>query len=291
MKSLFIKGLYILVILFFLIIDLYPQEIPNGPVENSTIDNEVSEANGDVKEKEKDKPSKKVNMDFLVLYGLYNYLLSTTNISYNDENFVSFLSTDLRRSNDFGYGDSSFKDDTIYANSSYYENAVGLTINYNYSDTLKLIIDGETNNDSRGMFDNDLYVLNEKTQIYNREEKDKVKGNCKVIKKVLSQSLEWYIGVGSAQYVHRLIKVASEDPEKYKVNQINPEFGGEWVLAASNRIRFKAGHLYYDYLQEEEKNDWHFECESIYDMKLPLNILFSLGINYDLNRDREYPYT
>ena len=206
--SLFLSG-------FLFLTNIYAEDELNGSLENGTIENEVTEISND---KSKDKTSKNVNIDMLVLYGMYNYVLSTANISYNDENFVSFLSTDLKRSNDFGYGKSPFKDDTIYANSSFYENRIGLTINYNYSDTSKWILEGEANNDSRGMFDYDLYASHGKIQVYNREEKDKVKGNIKYINRLLTQSIEWYLNVGGAQYAHRLIKVASEDPEKSRVD-------------------------------------------------------------------------
>ncbi len=297
MKLVFIGRTVIFLFLtgFFFLSNLYAEEELNGSLENGTIENEATEISNDIS---KDKTSKNVNIDMLVLYGMYNYVLSTANISYNDENFVSFLSTDLKRSNDFGYGDTPLTDDTVYANSSYYENRIGLTINYNHSDTSKWILDGEANNDSRGMFESDLYTHSGKEQIYNREEKDKVKGNVKYINRLLSQSIEWYLNLGGAQYVHRLIGDASEDTAntrndsaRSRVNQINPEIGGEWVLAASNRIRFKLGYLYYDYLQEDESDDWHFQCESIYDMKLPLNILFSIGVKYDYNKDRKPPYT
>lgn len=264
--------------------------------DNSAVNDNIF----DVKENQDDaagKPSKNVNIDMLVLYGQYNYVLSTANILFNQDNFVSLLSTDLRRSNDFGYGDTPFTDDTVYANSSYYENKIGFTGNYNFSESWKGIFELEANNDSRGMFDKNVY-LDEwgagnvfGMQVYSREEKDKFKLNFKTITKAFSKSSEVYLNFSTAQYVHRLIKVASEDPEKSRVSQINPEFGGEYIWSASNRIRFKTNYLQYDYSEREVKDDWHLGGEVIYDSKLPQNFLFSLGLNFDMNEDvKSSPY-
>ncbi len=239
-----------------------------------------------------DKPSKNVNIDMLVLYGQYNYVLSTANISFNQDNFVSLLSTDLRRSNDFGYGKNLFTDDTVYANSSYYENKIGFMCNYNFSDEWKSIFDLEANNESRGMFNSDLYAREGNVQIYNREEKDKFKLNFKAITKAFEKSSEIYINLGTAQYVHRLIKVASEDPEKSRVSQVSPEIGGEYFWSASDRVRFKIDYLQYDYSSEDVNDDWHCGTEVIFDFKMPKNFILILGLNFDMNEDvEESPYS
>ncbi|MCU0822348.1 MAG: hypothetical protein MUC95_07745 [Spirochaetes bacterium] len=244
---------------------------------------------------ENNMPSKNFNIDMLVLYGQYNYVLSTANISFNQDNFVSLLNTDLRRSNDFGYGKTPFNDDTVYANSSYYENKIGFTGNYNFSDSWKAIFDLEANNDSRGMFDQSVYQREwgpANPQVYSREEKDKFKLNFKTITKEFSKSSELYFNLGTGQYVHRLIKVASEDPDKSRVNQVNPEFGGEYIWSASNRIRFKTDYLKYDYSTKEGRDDWHYEAEVIFDLKMPRNFLLSLGLNFDANEDvKDSPYS
>lgn len=292
----FITG--ILFLFIFMQVPLqtgYSREDIDGTDESEVVEGNIPEIEDEIKEGE---GSKNVNIDALVLYGLYNYVLSTASISYNEENFVSLLSTDLKRSNDFGYGHNPFTGDRIYANSSYYENKIGFTGSYNFPDSWKGIFELEANNDSRGMFDNDVYVEEWgeghpfSRQVYSREEKDKFKLNFKTLTKAFSKSSEVYIDFGSAQYVHRLIRVESGDPLKSRVNQINPEIGVEYIWSASNRVRFKTEYLQYDYSIDEAENDWHVSAEVIYDSKLPKNFLLSLGLNFDRNNDEERsPYS
>ncbi len=251
--------------------EIYPEENPDGIVKK-----EPAGIEEDIK---KDKQSKNFNIDMLILYGMYNNVFSTANLSYNDKDYVYLLTSDLRRSNDFGYkGDS-------YPNSSFYENKIGFTGDINVSETWKMIMDVEADNDSRGMFDNDIYSMMGKEQVYNREEKDKVKGNLKSIFKVFSRSLEWYMNIGGAQYAHRLIRVNSEDPVKTRVAQGNIELGGEFIWSASNRVRFKTGYFYNDYSDKHVKDDWHSDSEIIDDFKILKNFVISLGMNLDLNKD------
>ena len=102
--------------------------------------------------------SKNINIDMRVLYGQYNNMLSTINLSQEQDDFVYLLSANFKRSNDFGYNN------VTYENSSYYENKLGFTGNLQLTDKWRAILETEVNGDSRGMFDN---------TVYSREEKEK----------------------------------------------------------------------------------------------------------------------
>ncbi|RPI97397.1 MAG: hypothetical protein EHM32_01595 [Spirochaetales bacterium] len=50
----------------------------------------------------KNDRSRNVNIDMQVVYGQYNNMLSTINLSHEQENSVYLLSSYFKRSNDFG---------------------------------------------------------------------------------------------------------------------------------------------------------------------------------------------
>ncbi len=218
----------------------------------------------------KNERSRNVNIDMQVVYGQYNNMLSTINLSHEQEKSVYLLSSYFKRSNDFGYNGS------LFPNSSFNENRIGYTGNFNPTDSWKSILEAEVNNDSRGMFDN---------QWYSREEKDKGRISVKNISK-LSSSFEGYITVGGAEYRHRLNAIGATDSERSTLNHVTAEIGGEYIWSASNRVRGNALGGYYIY-QGDIPSDRYFSGELIDDFNLTPNLGLSFGVNVDVNRDEK----
>ncbi|MFH0974935.1 MAG: hypothetical protein V1874_04035 [Spirochaetota bacterium] len=234
------------------------EDVSNGDIDNPTSSDQASK-------------SKNINLDMQALYGIqYSQLFSGFNLSQEREKLVYLLSSNFNRSGDFGYNDE------IYVNSGFYENKLGLTVNWNWTDA-KLIIDGEADNESRGMFNN---------EVYSREEKGNNKISAKTIYKV-SPSTEIFFSMGGAWYKHSLIAIDSAEFTKSRVLQGNFKSGGEYVWSATNRMRLNAGVLYYDYMPEGVKNDRHFKGEVIDDFNINRNVGVSIGFGYVNNKDEE----
>ncbi len=232
--------------------------------------------NGDIDTKrnsEQENKSKNINLDLQGLYGIqYNQMFSGFSLSQERDRLVYLLTSKFNRSGDFGYNDK------IYLNSGFYENNAGLTVNWNWTDA-KLIVEGEADNGSRGMFNND---------VYSREETGNNKLSAKTIYK-LSDSTEVFFSFGGAYYKHSLIAIKSEEFAKSRVLQGDFKAGGEYVWSASNRMRLNAGLLYYDYVPHETENDRHFRCEIIDDFNFSRNLGVSIGIGYVNNKDENDP--
>ncbi|MBN2038634.1 MAG: hypothetical protein JW864_01235 [Spirochaetes bacterium] len=244
---------------------LYPQDI-SGPV--PTIPEDISDDEDNSANAYK---SKNINLDVQALYGpQFNQMISSLNLSQESESFVYLISSNFSRSGDFSYEDEE------YVNSGFYENNFGLTANWNWND-LKLIIEGEADNDSRGMFNN---------QVYSKEEKGKNKISAKTIYK-FSPSTEWSILLGGAWYKHSLVAVDPEDHLKSRLVQGNVKLGWEFVWSASNRLRINADYLYYDYKPDEIENDSNLKAEFFNDFSITRNLGFTVGAGYVKNEDDE----
>ena len=109
-----------------------------------------------------------MNIDMQVVYGQYNDMLSTVNLSQQQDKFVYLLQTYFEKSNDYGYNDKTFE------NTSYYQNRIGFTGDIKASETWKSLFDINVYNDSYGMADNTFF---------SREEKDNVTVDWKNIVK------------------------------------------------------------------------------------------------------------
>ncbi len=221
------------------------------------------------------KTSGNVNLDMKMVYGQYNSMLSTINLSQEVEDFVYLLNSYFKRSNDFGSGDE------IYQNSSFYEHNLGFSGNLTAADNWKSVFELELNNDSRGMFDND---------VFSREEKEKARLSLKNIFK-MSRSFELSLAFGGAQYVHRLRPTTSGEPENSRLNQINASLGGEYIWSTMNGIKFKTQYYYYNYQETGIENDQFFSGEIVDDFYLTKNIGVSLGGGLSLNRDDDPLYS
>jgi len=220
-------------------------------------------------EGETEKETENINVDMQVVYGRqYNNILSTMNLSHEKEDFVYLLSSSFKRSHDFGYNKR------VFENTSFYENNLGFTGSANVTENWKIIPDVEIDNNSRGMFDNDLY---------SREEMDKAKLTIKNIFKFTS-SFEGYLTAGGASYVHRL-RSRDDDDDRSKVNYVSLETGGELIWSASNRIRFIGSMTQNDYSPHTYERDRFWNSELIDDFNITRNFGVSVGGNCDYNND------
>ncbi len=219
--------------------------------------------------KDEKSSSARVNLDMKMVYGQYNSMLSTINLSQEAGDFVYLLNSYFKRSNDFGYGRE------IYQNSSFYEHNLGFSGNLNPTESWKTVFELELNNDSRGMFDND---------VYSREEKEKARLALKNIFK-MSRVFEISFALGGAQYVHRLRPTSDGEPENSRLNQVNAALGGEYIWSTTNGIKFKTQYYYYDYQESDIENDRFFSGEIIDDFHMTKNVGVSVGTGLCLNRD------
>jgi hypothetical protein len=213
--------------------------------------------------------SKNMNIDMQLAYGQYNNMLSTISLSQETDNFVYLLNSNIKRSNDYGYNN------TVYFNSSYYENKIGFLGNLNVADGWKTLFEGTVDNDSHGMFENKTYT---------REEKEKYSLSAKSTVRQ-SSSVEWYTLVNYAGYNHRLVAIDEPNNEKSNLNKLKGEFGGEYIMSAANRIKWDGTVVWYDYSLKNTRNDLYVRGEILDNFKLTTALGMSLGVNSAYNRD------
>ncbi|TAL31224.1 MAG: hypothetical protein EPN93_18245 [Spirochaetes bacterium] len=209
-----------------------------------------------------------VNVDMQIGYGQYNNVLSSVNLSNEQEDAVYLVSASLKRSDDFGYNAN------VYRNSSYSEDKIGYTGNFNISDTWRSLIEAEVYNDSRGMFDN---------AVFSREEKNEARFSLKNVYK-LSNQFECFLLAGGGEYTHRLRPMLPQDRIEGRLFYGDMNIGGEYIWSASNRVRGKSEFYYYNY-RGESPEDMHSSSELVDDFNLTRNVGISVGLNADFNKD------
>lgn len=240
---------------------------------NSEAVKEIEAGSSETADLEKKKKTKNINVDMQVIWGpQYNNMLSTINLSHEQEGMASLLSSYFRRSNDFGYNKKT------YDNSSFYENKIGYTGNFNTSELNKSIFEIDINNDSRGMFNN---------PVYSREEKDKARFSIKDIYKYsnvseLNAVLSW------GDYIHRLNPIELANRERSKLNQYKLELGWDYIWSSSNRLHLNSTSSYYSYFSGVN-DDYYLNAEIIDDFNLTKYIGISGGLHYNYNRDNLSP--
>ncbi|MCX7679222.1 MAG: hypothetical protein N2316_08370 [Spirochaetes bacterium] len=253
---------------FFAIAALLLIAITVFPISAIAQQSRSTEIEDEHKDDEATSPAN-VNLDMKMVYGQYNSMLSTINLSQESGDFVYLLNSNFKRSNDFGYADE------MYQNSSFYEHAIGFVGNLNVSDNWKTVFDLELNNDSRGMFDN---------SVFSREEKEKARFSLKNVIKT-SRTFELSLVAGGAQYVHRLRPTSTGEPENSRVNQINVAVNGEYIWSTTNGIKFKTHYYYYDFQEEGIENDQFASGEVVDDFHLTKHIGITVGGGVNFNRD------
>jgi hypothetical protein len=213
--------------------------------------------------------ARNVNVDMQLAYGQYNNMFSTISLSHESENLAYLLTSNFKRSNDYGYKSKTF------FNTSYYENKIGFTGNFTVSDTWRTLFEAAVDSDSHGMYDN---------QLYNREEKEKYSLLAKSTVRS-SSSFEWYSSLGYAGYTHRLSGRDDADNEKSSLGKIRGELGGEYVWSGSNRIRGTVVGAYYDYSADPAHNDGFVKAEIVDDFKITSSTGVSIGNETCWSRD------
>jgi len=242
-------------------------------------DASVSVAGGteDSEKKDQDQQgSRNVNVDMQLAYGQYNNMLSVISLSHEQDDFAYLLTSNFKRSNDYGYNGSTF------FNTSYYENKIGFTGNLNVTDAWKTLFEVAVDDDSHGMYDNEMYT---------REEKEKYSLSVKNIIRS-SSTLEWYSLLDFTGYDHRLDGRTDSDNETSSLDKFKGEFGWEYVWSGSNRIKGSIQGAYYDYSAEKDwltgqsiKNDAYVRGEILDDFHFGSDAGISAGIVSCWNRD------
>ena len=220
----------------------------------------VTEKTDETKEKSR---FRNVNIDARMMYGQYNNLFSAFSIIQNYDRFTYQLNSDLKRSNDFGY-----------KNSSFYESEIGFTGKGEITESWKLLPQIEVNNESHGMFTNSNY---------SREEKDRIIIAFKNEYKPTPS--RWDINFGGGQYVHRLVSAKSVDVISSDFHKINGELGWEYIWSASNRVRLDSRVAFYEYSSSGVDNDYFITNELTGSFKLTEYIKFMLGPVLSWNHD------
>lgn len=210
-----------------------------------------------------------MNIDMQVVYGQYNDMLSTVNLSQQQEGFVYLLQTYFEKSNDYGYNDKTFE------NTSYYQNRIGFTGDIKASETWKSLFDINVYNDSYGMADNTFF---------SREEKDNVTVDWKNIVKH-SPSFEMFYIIGGGQYYHRLNGITTDDIDN-RVYQGHGQLGGEYIWSASNRFKYSS--TVYAYSYDTFQDDFFCNNEIVDDFNITKDVGISVGVNADFNRDEHW---
>jgi hypothetical protein len=213
-------------------------------------------------------PSRSLNIDMQLAYGQYNNMLSTISLSQESDNFVYLLNSNYKRSNDFGY-----KKD-IYFNTSYQENKIGFTGTVNMAEDWKTLFEGSVDGGSYGMFENPTYV---------REEKERYSILMK--NTIRSSSVEWYLTANYSGYTHRLVARQTSDNEKSSLNKMSGELGGEYIMSASNRIRWNILSSMYRYGNNDVDSDLSARGQIVDDFKVTQVFGLSLGANSAWDKD------
>jgi hypothetical protein len=209
-----------------------------------------------------------VNIDMSIVYGQYNTMFSTINLAQDAQDFVYLLSSSFKRSNDYGY------DNTTFENSSYLENKIGFTGNLNVTQSMKTILDVGVDFASHGMFAN---------PDFSREEKDRIDIGLKNIHKMTPQ-LELYYVLGWANYSHQLIAGRDSGSVRTRLSKYSGELGWEYIWSAANRIRGKSYYTMYGYTTGESDYDF-VKGELIDDFNITSFLALSIGLNFAWHRD------
>jgi hypothetical protein len=258
-----------LIIAFFKTV-VFSQDGIGQIAESESLELDNDSSNTSVNKHE--KKSNNVNIDMQLIYGQYNTMLSTINYSHEEQDFVYLISSYLKRSDDYGYQDD------VYKNSGYYENNIGFTGNINASDTWKIILDANVENDSRGMFDN---------IVYNHEDKEKNKLSFKNIKKIKSY-LEGYFDLSYAGYSHRLDGHTDDQNKHSELSRYDVKIGSDFIWSATNRVKTNILYTHYEYTDDLVERDQHIKAEITDDFIITNYIGVKLGLLVSWNKDYGY---
>ena len=262
MTFLKLRNIYIvffLACLFFTSMGLYAQQsdvfMPEEVFDVEPVENEYQNGSAKVKN---------VNVDAEFMYGQYNNISSNLSILQSLDGFAYQLNTDYKRSNDFGY-----------ENSSYYDNAIELTGQKELFGkwTFSPLVD--VRNESHGMFSNPTY---------SREEKDRLIVLLK--NEYMLAPVRWRFNVGGTQYIHRLVGADTVDAGFSKFNE---ELEWERVFSASQKLSLRHYSCQYLYRTgDPAPDDYHMINELVWSLKLFEYLKISLSPMAMWNKDNEW---
>ena len=213
-------------------------------------------------EEGKNEKSLNVNIDAALLYGQYNSINSDFSVTQDFENFSYQLNSDFKRSNDYGY-----------SNTSFFENKIGFTGMADLTESWKFIPTLEVENDSHGMYSN---------PVYSREENDHIVIRFK--NEYTPTPARWNINVGGANYVHRLISAGLGDVDNQSYFKAEGQIGWEYGWSAAVLVKVASKFAHYDYNTTSD-NDTYVANDLIGSFKMTEYILITLGPTYSWNRD------
>lgn len=249
----FVTGLYAQ---YDAVYDVHDENVPSEEVFN--IEPEDNESVND------SAKFKNVNVDAEFMYGQYNNISSNLSILQSLEGFTYRLNSDYKRSNDFGY-----------ENSSYYDNAIELNAQTELFEkwTFSPLVD--VRNESHGMFSN---------PVYSREEKDRLivlfKGEYKPL------PVRWRLNLGGTQYIHRLVGQETADA---KFSKFNEELEWEHVFSASQKLSLRHYSCQYYYRAgSTASDDYHMVNELTWNVRLFEYMKLSLSPMAIWNKDDEW---
>ncbi len=252
-----IRELIITTALVFLCFQtsLYSQDDNPAPAPESQVDEEeTADKNGD--------RDLNVNIDARLLYGQYNTIDTAASVTQNFDAFTYRLNSELLRSNDFSY-----------KNSSFYESKTGFTGSAGFGDKWVLRPELEVDNESHGMHRN---------PVFRREEKDRVGVELKTNYQPAPSTFDF--DFGGTYMVHRLSASQSLGIKSSNFNKFYGRLSWEYVLSAANRIHVEAEARQYDY-PHGSNNDTSAGGEILLGFKIAENYMISLGPVYRYNRD------
>ncbi|MBN1495736.1 MAG: hypothetical protein JXA07_03145 [Spirochaetes bacterium] len=207
-------------------------------------------------------------IDVIALYGLYNRIFWSGNLTQSFDVFTYQLKSDFKRSGDFGY-----------KNSSYYENVIGFTGEADATPKWKITPVVEINNESYGMFRNPFY---------SREGKDRV--SLKLKSEYQPMPTRWTVSLGGVYFNHRFESYLFPDPVAIRpyhasdLYKVNAEVGWQYIWSASNSLSFGSKFVRYFYSTGADY-DISTANELVWNFNISEFLKFGLGPLYTYNRD------
>jgi len=244
--------------------------ILNNPLLEEAISGQSQSSDPDIlDDNHKQVEAKNINIDTKMMYGEYNNIFSSFSLVQNQKNLIYQLNSEFKRSNDFGY-----------KNSSFHKSEIGFTGKLNITDLWEFMPYFEVNDQSHGMFNKSLY---------SREEKGKLIVNFK--NEYRPTPTRWFFNIGGAQYAHRLVSNESIiDPVNSDFNKINVEIARDYIWSATNKLGLKIEADRYFYSEDGTPDDTNLKNKITFGfsvtefLKIGLNPTISWNKDYEANQ-------
>ncbi len=208
-----------------------------------------------------------INVDSEFMYGQYNNISANFTIMQGLDNLAYQFNADFKRSNDFGY-----------VNSSYYDNSIEFTCQTDPLENLTIVPSVDVRNYSHGMYSN---------QAFSREEKDRL---IVLLKNEYKPTpVRWQLNAGGTHYIHRLVGADTFETQLIKLNQ---ELEWEMIVSPSQKVslyNYTCEYFYDDpeaeFQKDKADNDYHSASELTWSIKLFEYLKLSLSPWVFWNKD------